>query len=194
MQKDFYIFRHGQSTYNVEGRTQGCSNDSFLTEQGRQQALKIGQKLQNRGIEIIVTSPLIRAVQTAELANQALNVPIVQDEHFLEVDVGVVEGMLHSEILQQYHDIFNKLHSSDIDECMDVCYPQGETKRQVQQRIWQGLNEWCCKDYHAIAISSHGIALSQTLYALGTKTNDIPNGTIVHIQKKAEQWKLIEII
>ena len=92
MTKDFYIFRHGQSTYNLIGRTQGHTNDSVLTELGQEQAAGIGQKLKDKGIELIVTSPLKRARQTAELANQSLNVNIVEDERFIEINVGCVEG------------------------------------------------------------------------------------------------------
>ena len=52
MKKTFYIFRHGQSTYNLAGRTQGQTNDSVLTDLGKQQALDIGKKLQNKNIAI----------------------------------------------------------------------------------------------------------------------------------------------
>ena len=58
MPKDFYIFRHGQSTYNVDGRIQGQTNDSVLTDLGKSQALKLGEKLKGRGIEVIISSPL----------------------------------------------------------------------------------------------------------------------------------------
>lgn len=71
MTTDFYIFRHGESTYNVAGRTQGRTNDSQLTDLGKKQALEIGRRLADKQIEIIVTSPLARAMQTAELANFA---------------------------------------------------------------------------------------------------------------------------
>ncbi len=110
MRKDFYIFRHGQSTYNVAGRTQGQTNDSVLTEQGKEQAVLVGEKLKNKEIDIIVTSPLKRAMQTAELANQALNVPVETDEHFIEVNVGVVEGLHYTEIRDKFPDIFEKMH------------------------------------------------------------------------------------
>ena len=76
MTKDFYIFRHGQSTYNLTGRTQGQTNDSVLTELGLEQARSIGERLKDKGIQLIVSSPLKRALQTVERANRLLNVPI----------------------------------------------------------------------------------------------------------------------
>ena len=50
MRKDFYIFRHGQSTYNVTGRIQGQTNDSVLTDLGKEQAKAVGEKLKKTKI------------------------------------------------------------------------------------------------------------------------------------------------
>ena len=196
MPKDFYIFRHGQSTYNVAGRTQGCTNNSVLTELGEEQAREVGQKLADYQIDVIVSSPLKRALQTAELANQTLHVPIVVDQRFIEVNVGVVEGMHYTEIQKQYPEIFTQLHQSEIDKCFDVCYPQGETKRQVQQRLWQGLNDWGRNEqnYHNIAVSSHGIAISLVLHSFNINVNDVKNGTRIHLREDNNQWKVIKMI
>ncbi|MBQ8677824.1 MAG: histidine phosphatase family protein [Alphaproteobacteria bacterium] len=195
MTKDFYVFRHGQSTYNLAGRTQGQTNDSVLTPLGEEQALSIGQKLQDKGVELIATSPLQRAVQTATLANQSLKVPLVTDNDFIEVNVGVVEGMHYTEILNRYREIFEKLHSPHEGEGFDVCYPQGETQRQVRQRIWAGLNRWANDNkYKTIAISSHGIAITQIMGALNTPSQDVKNGAILHLRKDNDQWQIIEMI
>lgn len=193
MRKDFYIFRHGQSTYNVEGRTQGQTNDSVLTDLGKEQALTVGERLKDKGIEIIVTSPLKRAMQTAELANKSLNLPLETDKHFIEVNVGVVEGMHYTKIRDEYTDIFNKMHTPG-NEFEDVCYPEGESKKQVRERVFAGLEEWANKNYSSIAISSHGIMLTQTLIALGEKIDDVKNGAILHIKKENNQWSIVEWI
>ena len=83
--KHFYIFRHGQSTYNLAGLTQGQTNDSVLTDLGKHQALEVGQKLKDKRIEVVISSPLMRAMQTAKLANQVLQVPILQDKRFCKI-------------------------------------------------------------------------------------------------------------
>lgn len=192
MRKDFYIFRHGQSTYNVAGRTQGQTNDSVLTEQGKEQAVLVGEKLKNKGIDIIVTSPLKRAMQTAELANQVLNVPVETDEHFIEVNVGVVEGLHYTEIRDKFPDIFEKMHIPGT-EFENVCYPGGETRKQVRERVFAGLEDWTRKpDYKTVAVSSHGIMLSQTLTALGLDAVEVKNGAVLHIKKENNQWSVVE--
>lgn len=192
MRKDFYIFRHGQSTYNVAGRTQGQTNDSVLTEQGKEQAVLVGEKLQNKEIDIIVTSPLKRAMQTAELANQALNVPVETDEHFIEVNVGVVEGLHYTEIRDKFPDIFEKMHIPGT-EFENVCYPEGETRKQVRERVFAGLEMWAQKpNYKTVAVSSHGIMLSQTLTALGLDAVEVKNGAVLHIKKENDKWSVVE--
>ena len=191
MTKDFYIFRHGQSTYNLTGRTQGQTNDSVLTELGLEQARSIGERLKDKGIQLIVSSPLKRALQTAEQANRLLNVPIETDKNFIEVNVGVVEGWHYTRIMAEYGDIFDKLHNPQ-DGTDDACYPGGESKKQVRERIFSGLEYWSNKNYNAIALSSHGIMLAQTCVALKQPAQEIKNAAILHIRKDDGEWKIIE--
>ena len=192
MTKDFYIFRHGQSTYNLYGRTQGQTNDSVLTDLGCEQAIEVGEKLQDKNVEIIVTSPLKRALQTTDLANKSLNVSIQEDAHFIEIDVGVVEGMHHDDICRQYGELFQKMHSRDACNA-NVCYPGGETRQQVRKRVFEGLENWAENSkYSTIAISSHGIMLEQLILALGEEFSEIKNGSILHIRKEKNQWKVVE--
>ena len=190
MIKNFYIFRHGQSSYNVEGRIQGQTNDSVLTELGRSQAVALGEKLQSKNIEVMVSSPLLRALQTAELVNKSLNIPIVIDKHFIEVNVGEVEGLPYNDVIKKYPQVYKQLHSPNIEECFDVRYPQGETKREVQKRIFAGLDYWLQQPYNNIAISTHGIALAQIYAQLDHYTTDIPNCTVLHLINDETVWKI----
>lgn len=192
MRKDFYIFRHGQSSYNLKGLIQGHTNNSELTDIGKEQALDVGKRLKNKGVELIVSSPLRRALQTAEFANKSLNVPIQTDEHFIEVNVGDAEGMHYLEAQRTYSDIFDKLHSKTPGND-EICYPNGETRKQVRKRVFEGLDYWAAQnDINNIAISSHGIMLSQILINMGIETADIKNGAILHICKENNQWRIIE--
>ena len=194
MVKHFYIFRHGQSTYNVAGRTQGQTNDSVLTELGKKQALNIGQRLKNKGIEIIICSPLQRSKQTAALANQSLNVQIIDDRRFIEVDVGVIEGMHFSEIEKKYGEEYKRWRSSSIrDE--NFHFERGESKREVYLRIFEGLNHYAENSpYQKIAISTHGIVLSQVLLRLEHKEYTINNGSIICLEYDNKNWKVTEIL
>ncbi len=192
MKKDFYIFRHGQSSYNLAGRTQGRTNDSVLTQLGREQAREVGQKLKNCGIEVIVTSPLERARETAKLANETLNVPLLVDERFIEVDVGEIEGMHYTEIQEKYGEKYQQWRSLDC-KYENMCFEGGETKKQVRQRVFGGLEDYAKNSaYDVIAVSSHGIMLTQVLIAMKVGVVDVKNGAILHICYDNDVWRVVE--
>ncbi len=188
--KNFYIFRHGQSTYNLAGRTQGQTNDSVLTPLGREQAKSIGDRLKDKKIEIIACSPLLRARQTAKLADLSLKVPIVTEEAFNEIDVGMAEGLYRAEIRERFPVIFEQWHSTER-KFENVRYPGGETKKQARERIFAGLEKWAHLDYNNIAVSAHGIMLAQTLIALGYETSGVENGAILQITYDDGHWDVV---
>jgi phosphoserine phosphatase len=67
------LVRHGQSTYNAQGRYQGCSDEAVLTEKGRWMAYRTGQALSHLAIDTLYTSPLQRTQETATLILSALD-------------------------------------------------------------------------------------------------------------------------
>lgn len=93
--------RHGLTDYNVESKVCGISG-AMLTDEGKQQARELGKKLRDKGIDIIICSPLQRAVDTAELANETLNKEIIIDDRFTEWDYGTYEGVNFNEIYDEF--------------------------------------------------------------------------------------------
>ena len=87
-----YIVRHGQTEKNKANVLQGRS-DIPLNDSGRQQAEEVRNRLIKAGIhfDLVYTSPLIRAVQTAAII--AEGIPQVKDERLIEMDYGPYEGM-----------------------------------------------------------------------------------------------------
>ena len=83
--------RHGQTDWNVEKRVQGKA-DIELNETGIEQAKITSEKLKNEKIDVIISSPLKRAKQTAEIINQTLNCPIIYEDGISERDFGEFEG------------------------------------------------------------------------------------------------------
>lgn len=190
MIKNFYIFRHGQSSYNLVGRTQGQTNDSVLTDLGKEQAAAVGEKLSDKGVEVILCSPLKRAEQTAEIANKSLHLPIVLDKRFTEVNVGEIEGMHYTEIAAKFGEKYQQWRSSDV-KYENLRFKGGESKKEVRQRVFDGLNEYAKHStYNTLAVSSHGIMLTQLLIALGQPATDIPNGSILCLTYQDGNWEV----
>ena len=96
MQK-LYFLRHGETKINVEGgRFQGQIDtpEAALTENGREQAREARREFARRGFsfDLVYSSPLSRAVQTAVLATGLPESEIIRDDRLLEINFGPLEG------------------------------------------------------------------------------------------------------
>jgi broad specificity phosphatase PhoE len=85
------LVRHGQTVMNRGGRFQGRA-DSPLTELGEMQADLVATALAERGATHVVTSPLLRARQTAERIAAHLGLDVTADDRLIEIDYGTWDG------------------------------------------------------------------------------------------------------
>lgn len=93
---DMLLVRHGQSEWNAVGRWQGKA-DPALTELGRLQALHASARV--GAVDVIVASPLIRALETARLISNHLGVgPVIVEADLAERDAGEWQGLTRTEI------------------------------------------------------------------------------------------------
>lgn len=102
-----WILRHGKSTFNAEGRYQGCCDIPELTETGRQAARLSGERLREAGIDNVITSPLRRAVQTAHevleaFGRHATHLQLETDARLREVELPDWEGLPFAEVKQRF--------------------------------------------------------------------------------------------
>lgn len=86
-----YILRHGETDWNKELRLQG-QTDIPLNEKGRQLARVTGEALKEIPFDLVITSPLSRAVETARLVLGDRQIPVIEDERIMEIGFGVMEG------------------------------------------------------------------------------------------------------
>lgn len=87
----FWFLRHGETDWNARGLSQG-NVDVPLNVTGSLQARSAAERLRDRGITTIVSSPLSRARVTAEIVGDALGLPVRIDDGLREVRFGVQEG------------------------------------------------------------------------------------------------------
>ncbi|MCL2628929.1 MAG: histidine phosphatase family protein [Oscillospiraceae bacterium] len=95
-----YVILHGQTDYEVEGRIIGNS-DPALNDTGREQAKQAAQELQSKGIDMILSSPQIRTLETAEIIADNLGFDknkITKGLKLYERAFGDLEGKLISEV------------------------------------------------------------------------------------------------
>lgn len=91
-----YFVRHGETDYNLEGIVQG-QLDIPLNNKGIHQAHELKNKLKVLDIDVIFSSPLLRAKQTAQIIHENLNVEIKYDERLKEFFAGNMQGTKISE-------------------------------------------------------------------------------------------------
>ncbi|MFC7392337.1 histidine phosphatase family protein [Scopulibacillus cellulosilyticus] len=154
MQK-LFLTRHGETEWNVEHRMQGRKN-SLLTRRGKEQATWLSERLSDQNIDLIITSPSPRALETAEIIRDERDIKIIQDEHFLEMNVGDWEGRTLDEIKQinpeKFYLYWEQPHLFKA--------VGGEDYYQVRERVLPRLkyllNEYPNKD---LLIVSHSVVL-----------------------------------
>ncbi|NSL85219.1 histidine phosphatase family protein [Chitinophaga solisilvae] len=96
------IIRHGSTSWNKAGRLQGHS-DIPLDEEGLDQALKLGQRLSGESWDVIYSSHLIRARQTAAVIATELGLESTLQDHRLgEAGGGLIEGTTEAERIEKW--------------------------------------------------------------------------------------------
>lgn len=96
---EIYIVRHGETVWNKEKRIQGRA-DIELNEYGRELAIKTGEALKDVHFDIIYSSPLKRAFETACLIRGNRNIDIIKDDRIKEVSFGIFEGQCMDELIE----------------------------------------------------------------------------------------------
>lgn len=178
MKKHFYIFRHGQTIWNAEGRPQGQHEYPVpLTVVGREQAQKLADKLADKKIKLIISSDLLRAQQTGEIVAKTLNVPVELDKRLREVDYGILNGLYTIE----REDVYPEFKKSYEDP--NVPFPEGESLHQVAVRFIEAIKDICGRySYRTIGISSHGHAITSLIEEVfGYQVQRVENCDYVHL-------------
>jgi probable phosphoglycerate mutase len=127
------LLRHGQTRMSVEKRYAGTS-DVPLTVTGLRQADAAAKRLAGAGLDVIVTSPLLRARQTAAAVASLGGADVVVDEGFRETDFGDWEGLTFAEVRDRWP---AEMAAWLADPA--VAPPAGESLSAVRDRVCEGL-------------------------------------------------------
>lgn len=122
------LMRHGETPWNREGRVMG-RNPIELDEAGRKQVESAIPLARILSPELIVSSPLIRARQSADIIAGAIGVnPVIEDPRLSEVEYGRWQGMVYDDLIKDEHYIHYR------ERPIDEPTPGGETICDVQAR------------------------------------------------------------
>ncbi len=132
------LLRHGETEWNRVERFRGRI-DVELNQLGQQQALAAAQRLSGWQIEAIYSSPLQRALRTAQPVADACDLELSILEEITDVDYGAWAGLSAEEARAQDPE----LYTTWVRTPLLTEFPQGESLQQVQTRAWTALNERC---------------------------------------------------
>ncbi len=125
------LLRHGQTEHTLQRRFSGGSSDPALTEIGHRQADVTARHLATAGhLDLIVSSPLQRARQTAAAVGAALDLDVVVDDDLRECHFGVWDGLTFEEVRERWPDELAAWLASPA-----IAPPGGESMREVAGRV-----------------------------------------------------------
>ncbi|HHT97213.1 MAG TPA: histidine phosphatase family protein [Clostridiales bacterium] len=176
-----YMIRHGETDWNVEGRLQG-REDIPLNQRGILQAENCGQAFLEDKIKAIITSPLSRAKDTADIIAKLNNIEeVITDERLIERDFGKLSGMTYDK--KKQYDTFGTEQS--IEPWDELC-----------NRFINAMKEYALKYNDAdIIMVSHGGSINAVISYLtngemGTGKTRLKNTCINIITYKDERFTL----
>lgn len=179
MSATLVLVRHGETAWNAEGRLQG-QTDIPLNDLGRQQAHAAGQELAGQDWDVLVSSTLGRAAETAELIGQNLGLALtgrmsgLQERHYGDAEGRVVYDLPREEI--------------------DMLLRSAEPEEHVAKRGISTLNELLVRhEGQNIIAVAHGTLIRLTLDALagGARHKTPRNGQVVEVDIEMLQQHLV---
>lgn len=145
-----YLARHGQTEWNLAGRRQGRL-DSPLTAEGLNQARQVGATVAKLRIDGLFSSPLGRAIKTAEICGRELDLPITIVDELAETDHGQMSGLTSAEIKQRFP---GSLERRSVDKYR-WSFPGGESYSDLDRRAAVALQQMAMKQVRHPLIVSH---------------------------------------
>ena len=144
----FYFIRHGETVWNVENKICGAT-DIELTDRGHEQAIETGKNILEMGIkaDIILTSPLVRASETARHISEMTGIPMQVEPRLIEQNFGRYESTPR-----------DGLEFFEAKKHMASRYGTGESMLQLAQRIYNLLDDIKAGDKECILVAHNGIA------------------------------------
>lgn len=156
-----YLTRHGQTLWNIEKRLQGRGN-SPLTEEGIERAKELRDRIKDIHIDIIYSSPIERALTTANIIKGDKSIEVITDDGLMEMCFGDYEGKITDEVMKENP-------NWDISLIMkgntELTAPNGENLAEVRDRVARSMNKIIEKNRgKTILIVAHGITLKAIMY------------------------------
>ena len=149
------LVRHGQTTWNATGRWQGHA-DAPLSELGREQAERLADRLGSERFDVVISSDLSRAFDTAQAVARRIGLEVQRDVRWREIDVGDLSGLTSEEAAAK--GLYRTNHR------FDERHPSGESSADLAARVALAVNDLILgRMGQRVLVVSHGGTIRRAL-------------------------------
>jgi 2,3-bisphosphoglycerate-dependent phosphoglycerate mutase len=154
-----FLFRHGETDWNREGRLQGHT-DTPLNATGLAQAEALTERLRPHRLDAVVSSDLARALTTGRIVAEGLGVPLIREPGLREANIGEAEGLYWPEVKSRFGEALTERWFTDD----DAAFPGGETGLETRSRGLAAVRRVVAEQpYRRIGVSTHGAMVRQLM-------------------------------
>lgn len=165
-----FLVRHCQTDWNLNHRIQG-SSDIKLNEEGLRQSSALALWFKQFKIDAIYSSPMRRAIETAEKIAKNFNLDIQPLSGLKELNHGALEGESSLDVWNWHGALLKKW----IEDPMNIKLPGGESIAELKERVWNAINEITLKhaDKNVVVVGHHFTNLIIISMAIGLDLGNI---------------------
>lgn len=185
-----FLCRHGETTGDIENRYGGDYED-HLTPHGEEESEEMAEKLDGFGIEVIFSSPRIRAQETSKIISNELSVPTVTSQNLRERNhYGVLTGLKKSEAMKVFPAEVNKLEKNQLRPKITGSEDYDSFKKRVLDEF---LKITKSKTHKIVCIVSHGgpiRCIVREILKLG-EIKRLDDCAILEIESNGKEFSLV---
>lgn len=192
------LCRHGESTWNAARRIQGQSPlAGGLSELGRRQAQRLAERLRSAGVDVLYSSDLRRALETAQEVGAVLGLRIRLDPRWREVDLGLWQGLTGTQVQERWPEEWAAIQRGE-----DLPRGGGETYAQVQARATEALADLVRHHQgQTVVVVTHGGPIRLCVAAIDDEPIEklyrrgvpITNTSVTTIQAQGTRFQLVTL-
>lgn len=136
MKTIIWLVRHGETQWTAEQRFNG-RGDISLSAAGREHCQRLAKQLATQPLDVIISSPLVRCRESAEILARPHGLVVTIDQRFEEIDYGQWEGLTYAEAQFLDEDLYNRWENDPA----AVAPPKGESGEQVAARVVEAFRD-----------------------------------------------------
>ncbi len=196
MSEEIYLMRHGLTESNIRKIYAGWS-DECLSHEGVNALLEVGRNLKEFNIEKIFSSPIRRAVQTAEIINTFLNKKVEIETNFIEMKMGPWEGLTEDEVAKEFPAEWQIWNSKPSKLKLDG----RETLKELQLRTLKAIKKISNHSVSSIILAVTHVSIIRSLIIYYNKLPmddyrkiEVPNAAVYLLDNKAKRKKFTRVL